>query len=251
MNNSDTIKIRIMTEGGKILAAIINELMDAISVGVTTAQLNDLSNELCRKHHVKPAFLGFNGYPASLCASVNEVVVHGLPDTKPLKEGDVVSIDFGIVYKGYCLDCARTRYIGKKLNKDISRLMNATQESLNAAQKTIVPDKTRVGDIGATVEAIAKKNNLGIVRDLAGHGIGKKLQEEPSIPNFGEIGTGPILTPGMTIAIEPMLTLGSHDVSVDKDDWSVRTKDKSLSAHFEDTFAILDDKVVNLTNNVR
>jgi len=251
MTSQDKHKIEIMTQGGKILSRIMHDLVAAVTIGVSTAQINDLANELCRKHGVKPAFLGYNGYPASLCASVNSVVVHGIPNTKPLKEGDLVGLDFGIIYRGYCLDCARTKYLGKP-NKAIKTLIDVTQQSLDAAQLAIVPNQSRVGNIGFAVESLAKKNNLGLVRDLAGHGVGKKLQEEPSIPNYGRKGTGVILKSGMTIAIEPMLTLGTSEVNINPDGWSVITRDNSLSAHFEDTFAILSDKVVNLTaDNVK
>jgi len=246
MNKNDAIKIDIMTRGGKIISQIMKEVIDAVAFGVTTAQLNDLSNEICRKYRVRPAFLGFNGYPASICASINNIVVHGIPNNTPLQEGDLVGLDFGIIYNGFCLDCARTKYIGTP-DKEISRLIKGTRESLGAGSGSIIPNVTKVGDIGFAIEGVAKKYNLGVVRDLAGHGIGRKLQEEPSIPNFGEKGLGRLIKPGMTIAIEPMLTLGTHEVGVGKDGWSVATKDGSLSAHFEDTFAILEEKVINLT----
>lgn len=248
MTEADRHKIEIMKEGGRILSRIMSELSDAIAPGVSTSQLNDLSNSLCQKYRVKPAFLGYNSYPASLCASVNDTVVHGIPDTRPLRDGDLIGIDFGIIYKGFCLDCARTKFLGQP-SKSVSTLINATRESLIAAASNIVPNISKVGDIGFTVETIAKKNNLGIIRDLAGHGVGKELQEEPSIPNYGKKGTGQLLVSGMTIAIEPMLTLGASEVIVRPDGWSVVTKDNSLSAHFEDTFAILDDKVINLTSD--
>ncbi len=246
MNRRDALKIEIMHEGGKIMSQMIKAIVNAINPGVTTAQLNDLANELCQKYHVRPAFLGFNGYPASLCTSVNDVVVHGIPNNKPLHEGDLVGVDFGIVYKGYCLDCARSKYLGQP-SSEIAKLLRVTEDSLKAAAAAIRPNQSRVGDIGATVEAMAKENGLGVVRDLAGHGIGKSLQEDPSIPNYGKKNTGKLLTTGMTIAIEPMLTLGTHEVYMQRDGWGVNTKDKSLSAHFEDTFAIMDDKIVNLT----
>lgn len=230
------LEIEYMTRAGAILAAILREIASAVSAGVTTNELDALANELCKKHKVKPAFLGFNGFPASICASVNDAVVHGIPNDTKLKEGDIVGIDMGVVYMGYYSDSAVTVAVGK-VNKDKALLIKATKESLDTAIK-VVKDGVHTGDIGHTVSNIAQKYNLGVVRELTGHGIGKSLQEDPSIPNYGKPGTGTLLKAGMTIAIEPMLNLKGPEVYSDSDGWTIRTKDKEVSAHFEHTVLV-------------
>lgn len=233
----NAIEIERMRSAGKILATILKELNSAVKPGVTTYELDALATDLCKKHRVKPAFLGFNGYPATLCASTNEVVVHGIPNKKKLIQGDIVGLDMGVKHNGYYADSALTVPVGK-INKDAEKLIEITKKSLYLAIKEL-KHGSHVGDIGATVSRLAHAYGLAVVRDLTGHGIGKKLQEEPSIPNYGTYGKGALLEAGMTIAIEPMLTLGSPEIVIDRNDgWTIRTQDKSLSAHFEHTVLI-------------
>lgn len=233
----NAIEIERMRSAGKILATILKELNSAVKPGVTTYELDALATDLCKKHRVKPAFLGFNGYPATLCASTNEVVVHGIPNKKKLIQGDIVGLDMGVKHNGYYADSALTVPVGK-INKDAEKLIEITKKSLYLAIKEL-KHGSHVGDIGATVSHLAQAHSLAVVRDLTGHGIGKKLQEEPSIPNYGTYGKGALLEAGMTIAIEPMLTLGSPEIVIDRNDgWTIRTQDKSLSAHFEHTVLI-------------
>lgn len=224
-------QIKSMAEAGRILAIILRKLSSASKPGVTTKELNSLAGELCRHHHVKPAFLGYNGYPAIICASVNSVVVHGIPNNTPLENGDILGIDMGVIYNGYCSDAAVTVTIGE-VSPQAKMIIKATKEALEKGID-VVRNGTRVGDIGYAVSEVAKKYNLSVVRELTGHGIGKQLQEDPSIPNYGKKNTGPLLKTGMTICIEPMFTIGSEKVKVDNDNWTIRTVDSGISAHFE------------------
>lgn len=224
-------QIKSMTEAGRILAIILRKLSSASKPGVTTKELNSLAGELCRQLHVKPAFLGYNGYPATLCASLNSVVVHGIPGDTPLKNGDILGLDMGVIYNGYCSDAAVTVAIGD-VSPQAKMIIKATKEALEKGID-VVRNGARVGDIGYAVSEVAKKYNLSVVRELTGHGIGKQLQEDPSIPNYGKKNTGPLLKTGMTICIEPMFTTGSEKVKVDDDNWTIRTVDSGISAHFE------------------
>lgn len=229
-------QIDTMAAGGAILASILSDLKKASQPGVSTAELNALAENLCQKHHVQPAFKGFNGYPAALCASVNDVIVHGIPNTAPLVSGDVIGLDMGIKYHGLYLDSAITVPVGK-IPSDIEQLLRVTQHSLDVAIKSI-RDGVRLGDLGHIISSEANKYGYGVIYDLSGHGIGKNLQEDPSIFNHGEPGTGMMLKTGMTIAVEPMFSLGLPDTVIDKDDWTIRMKDGSIGAHFEHTLAV-------------
>ena len=235
-----------MSEGGHILAAILKKLAAAARPGVTTAELDALANDLCRQNRVKPAFLGYRGYPAALCASVNNIIVHGIPSNTPLSDGDIVGLDMGILYKGFYTDSAITLAVGK-ISQDAKRLLRATQEALNIAIK-IAKEGVTLGDLGNTIAGVAAKHQLGVVKELTGHGIGRDLQEEPSVPNYGTAGKGLKLKAGMTLAIEPMLTLGAPETKVLKDNWSVMIKDSSIGAHFEHTLAIEKSSCRVLTN---
>jgi len=229
-------QIVVMAEAGRIAGKILQKLTAAARAGTTTKELNSLTNELCAQYKVKSAFLGYRGYPASLCVAINETVVHGIPDNMPLREGDIMGIDFGVVYRGFCADCATTIAIGK-VDENAMRLMKATRVALVAAEK-ILRDGVRIGDIGSAISKVAIDNNFGVVRELTGHGIGRKLQEDPSIPNYGRPGTGMILREGMTICIEPMFTLGSAKIASSSDGWTIKTADSSLAAHYEHTLLI-------------
>ena len=239
-------EIRIMKEGGRILAAILKKLAAATMPGVTTAELDALANDLCRQNRVKPAFLGFRGYPAALCTSVNNIIVHGIPSNTPLADGDIVGLDMGVLYKGFYTDSAVTVAVGM-ISQDAKRLLRATQEALDLAIK-IAKEGVTLGDLGNTIAGVAVKHKLGVVRELTGHGIGRDLQEEPSVPNYGTPGKGLKLKMGMTIAVEPMFTLGMPDTKLLKDNWSVMIKDSSLGAHFEHTIAIEKNSCRVLTN---
>ncbi|HOE74396.1 MAG TPA: type I methionyl aminopeptidase [bacterium] len=233
----NSAEIAQMRRAGEILAIILHELRLAVRPGVTTYELDALAFNLCKKHRVKPAFLGFNGYPASLCASTNEVVVHGIPNKKKLVDGDILGLDMGVNHNGYYADSALTVPVGK-IHKSAKELIEITKKSLLLAIKT-VKHGSRIGDIGAVVSQLAHEHGFGVIRELTGHGIGKKLQEDPSIPNYGTQGKGALLEAGMTIAIEPMLTAGSPEIDLDRNDgWTIRTKDKSLAAHFEHTVLV-------------
>lgn len=229
-------QIDLMKKAGNITARLLDKISKAAQPGTTTKELNALANDLCRQYKVRPAFLGYNGYPASICTSVNSTVVHGIPDSIPLKNGDILGLDMGVVYRGYCSDSAITIPIGK-VSDEATKLIAATKEALGTAIKTL-KDGVTTGDIGYIISQIAKKNGFCVVNDLSGHGIGRKLQEEPSVPNFGKKGAGIVLKENYTIAIEPMFALKCKEISVAPDNWAIYTKDKSLAAHFEHTVQI-------------
>jgi len=247
-------EIEILREGGKRLATILKKVGEKIAPGISAYELDQLAEKLIRDGGDEPAFLGYKPeghgapYPASLCVSVNSEVVHGIPfKDKILKEGDIVSIDLGLKHKGLFTDHAITLPVGKISKKDIE-LLNVTKDSLLEGIVAIVPG-SRVGDIGHAIEKFVKPYKYGIVRTLSGHGVGKYIHEDPYIPNFGKKGTGVLLEAGMVIAIEPMLTLGTHNVIVNKDGYTIRTSDDSKSAHFEHTVLITNDGAEILTES--
>jgi methionyl aminopeptidase len=235
-----------LREGGKRLARIVREVSRHVAVGYSVAGLDTLAEKLTREGGDTPAFLGYSPrgakrpYPASICISVNEEVVHGIPTENPhiLKEGDIVSLDYGIMHQGLITDHAITVIAGRGDQK-AKRLVKATEESLVAGIKAARAGN-HVGDIGAAVQKVAERYGYGIVWELGGHGVGYRVHEEPYIPNFGEPGTGPELVPGMVLAIEPMLTEGLPDVTLMPDDYTFVTKDGSRSAHFEHTIVVTD-----------
>ncbi len=228
-----------MQASGAIVSRVLKVLQAEVKAGVSTAALDKIAEEVIRSAGAVPSFLGYGGFPASICTSVNNQVVHGIPCAKVvLKEGDIIGIDVGAYLNGYHADAAITLPVGK-ISAKADMLLKQTQNSLLKAIEIIKPG-IRLGDVSHTVEAVAIKAGLGIVRDFCGHGVGRKLHEDPSIPNFGNAGTGPVLKAGMTLAIEPMLNLGGDEVEVLKDDWTVVTKDGGLSAHFEHTVAVTE-----------
>lgn len=249
-------EIEILREGGKRLAEILKKVVDAAEPGVSAYDIDRLAEELIFSSGGEPAFRGYKikgvktPYPASLCVSVNDEVVHGIPEKdKILKEGDVVGLDIGMKwpvskatsYKLQAIsslytDMAVTIGIGK-ISPEAEKLIRVTKEALNVGIKAVRPG-ARIGDIGHAVGEYLKKNNLGVIRDLAGHGVGYELHEEPLIPNYGKRGTGPELVEGMVLAIEPMATLGDWRITLDDDEWTFRTVDGSLAAHFEHTVAV-------------
>lgn len=229
-----------MRRASRVVAEVLLQLKPLVKPGVTTAELNDFAERRVRELGAVPAFLGYRGYPATLCVSINEEIVHGIPSPKRVvREGDIVSLDMGAVADGFYGDAAVTVAAGK-ISADAKRLMEITSRSLDEALAAVKPG-ARLGDVSHAVQAFAEKNGMAVVKEFTGHGIGRRLHEEPSIPNFGRAGTGPALKPGMTLAIEPMLCLGRADVVVKNDGWTAVSADGSLAAHFEHTVAVTED----------
>jgi methionyl aminopeptidase len=222
-----------------IVAEVLSRLREKVKPGVKTKDLDKFAEEIAEKRGAKPAFKGYRGYPHSLCISINEVVVHGMPSKRVLEEGDIVGLDFGVYYQGFCGDSAITLPVGKVTQK-ASRLMQVTEQSLYAGIEQ-AKRGNRLGDISAAVQSVVEDAGYSVVRDFVGHGIGKNLHEDPQIPNFGEKGRGIELKSGMILAIEPMVNEGKYKVQVLPDGWTVVTKDGSLSAHFEHSVAITDN----------
>jgi methionyl aminopeptidase len=232
-------EISLMREAGRIVCEILDELEKAVSPGVTTWDLDALAEKLIYEKGAKPAFKGYLGFPCCLCASINEEVVHGIPSKKrKLAEGDLMKLDFGVVYRGFFGDSARTVPVGK-VSREARALIDATRQSLQKAIAATVPGN-RIGDIGHAVQSYVEARGYSVVRTFTGHGIGRKLHEKPEVPNFGDPGSGMKLRPGMVLAIEPMVNLGTSEVDVLEDDWTAVTLDHKLSAHFEHTVLVTD-----------
>ena len=232
-------EIDLMRTASKIVAEIHVRLREKLSPGMTTLDLDRLAEQWTKELGSVPAFKGYRGYEHTLCISVNEVVVHGIPsDSKILKEGDIVGLDMGVIYKGWYGDAARTWAVGK-VSDDAVKLMETTEKSLLAGIEQVKPGAT-TGDIGAAVQAVAEAAGYSIVRDFVGHGIGRKLHEDPQVPNYGRAGKGERLRAGMVLAIEPMVNAGSPDVYIASDGWTALTVDGSLSAHFEHSVAVTE-----------
>jgi methionyl aminopeptidase len=225
-----------LERASRVVLETLDVLEKAVKPGVTTEELDQIASREILLRGARPAFLGYRGFPKTICTSVNDEVVHGIPAKRPLKEGDIVGIDCGAVVEGYYGDAARTLPVGR-IDLARKRLLDATREALEAGIAAARPG-ARVSDIGAAVEAIGVANGYGVVREFVGHGVGTALHEEPQVPNYGPAGRGSTLQPGMVLAIEPMFNLGGGEVTVDRDGWTVRTRDRSASAHFEYTVAI-------------
>ncbi|MDO5146155.1 MAG: type I methionyl aminopeptidase [Eubacteriales bacterium] len=239
-------EIDLMRTAGQILAKVHYELKRELKEGMTTKDVDRLGEEIIRSYGCIPNFLNYNGYPASICVSVNNEVVHGIPnDVRRLKEGDIVSLDAGLIYKGYHSDAARTHGIGE-ISEEAAKLIAVTEQSFFEGVQYAKPGNHLV-DIARGIQSYAENNGFSVVRDLTGHGIGKALHEEPEIPNFVRRRRGARLQKGMTLAIEPMINAGSYDVWWLEDDWTVVTRDGRLSAHYENTIAITDDGYEILT----
>ena len=229
-------EIARLERASQVVLETLEALEKAVAPGVTTEELDRIAAEEIRRRNAKPAFLNYRGFPKTICTSVNDEVVHGIPGSRSLKEGDIVGIDCGAIIEGYYGDAARTLPVGR-VDAARAKLMEVTRQALEAGIAAAVPGG-RVSDIGAAVEALAVAHGYGVVREFVGHGVGTALHEEPQVPNYGPAGRGSTLRPGMVIAIEPMFNLGTGEVTVDKDGWTVRTKDRKASAHFENTIAI-------------
>jgi methionyl aminopeptidase len=234
-------EIDLMARGGKILGATLGRLRDAVKPGMTTADLDDIAEEFIRSHDgAVPAFKGLYGFPGSICSSVNQEIVHGIPSKKRvLKEGDIVSLDVGVGYKGYFTDSATTVAVGK-ISAEAQRLLDVTQASLEAGIAAATPGN-HIGDIGHAVQKVVEAAGFTVVRDLVGHGIGVEFHEEPQVPNYGKPKRREKLVPGLILAIEPMVNAGGPATRTLKDRWTIVTVDGSLSAHFEHTVAITED----------
>ncbi|MDY6104605.1 MAG: type I methionyl aminopeptidase [Acetatifactor sp.] len=239
-------EIELMRESCRLLAIVHKEMEEAIRPGMSTKDIDILGDSLIRKLGCIPNFKNYNGYPASICVSVNDEVVHGIPHkNRILQEGDIVSLDAGLIYKGYHSDAARTHAVGQ-ISPEAQRLIDATRESFFAGIK-MAKQGNYLYDISNAIDAYIKPFGYGIVRDLVGHGIGTSLHEDPQIPNFAQRRKGPKLQAGMTLAVEPMINMGRPDVEWLDDDWTVVTEDGSLSAHYENTILITDGEPEILT----
>ncbi len=238
-------EIEIMRQAGRIVAETLALLSDKIRPGITTRELDALVYRTITKQGATPSFKGYRGFPASLCVSVNSEVVHGMPDKRVLREGDIVSLDVGAYYRGFHGDAAMTVGVGQ-VNSRAVALIEATKAAL-AAGIAAARAGARVGDISSAIQTTAESRGFSVVRQYTGHGVGRDLHEEPLVPNFGSPGQGPLLRPGMTLALEPMVNMGDWQVMVQPNGWTVVTRDGSLSAHFEHTIAIREGEADILT----
>jgi len=237
-----------MRTGGKLLAQILQDLAGKVAPGITPKDLADDAAVQIKKLRMQPVVLGYDGFPDVICISVNDAIVHGIPQTTEIKDGDVVKLDLTIGYKGMINDSAVTVIAGESTDKDAQRLVEGTRKSLEAGIAAVKGEGTRVGDIAAAVqEVLEKKYRLGVIRELVGHGVGYEIHEAPNVPNYGVAGTGPVLHQGMTIAIEPMAALGDWHIAIGKDKNTIYMKDGSLGAHFEHTVLITEDSCEILT----
>jgi len=225
-----------MRRAGRLNAAAMQAVAEAVKPGVTTAALDALAVRVIRNGGGEPLFLGYRGYPANICASVNAVVVHGIPGDRPLREGDIVSIDLGTTLEGWCADMARTFPVGR-ISPEAEKLIRITEECFWTGFALLHTGR-RVGDVASAVQRYAEERGYGVVRALTGHGIGRRMHESPSLPNFGEPGRGAAFKPGMVVALEPMITAGTWQVETAKDGWTTSTLDGRLAAHYENTVCI-------------
>lgn len=244
-------EIDIMAEAAVINREALEAVEAAIRPGVSTAELNAVAEDAIVSRGGKPAFKGYRGFPATLCTSVNDVVVHGIPGDGRLAEGDVVSVDIGTFYRGYAADMARTYGVGT-ISADAQRLLDATERSLTAGIEAMQAGN-RLGDVSAAIQDVVETEGFWVVREFVGHGIGREFHEGPDVPNYGRAGTGPILRPGLVLAIEPMVTLRRARVVVADDGWTASTEDGSLAAHFEHTVAVTEDgpRVLTIAGGTR
>lgn len=232
-------ELEVMAEAAVINREALETVERAIQVGVTTGELNAIAEDAILSRGGKPAFKGYNGFPATLCTSVNEVVVHGFPGDKPLVDGDIISIDIGTFYRGYAADQARTYQVGT-VPVETLRMLEATERSLTAGIDAAQAG-SRLGDVSAAIQGVVEQAGFWVVREFVGHGIGREFHEAPEVPNFGRAGTGPVLRPGLVLAIEPMVAHSRTRVLVADDDWTAFTENGSMAAHFEHTVAITED----------
>jgi methionyl aminopeptidase len=238
-------EIAKMEVANRIVAEVLAGIKEKIRPGMETRELDELAEELCRRHKVEPAFKGYRGYPRSICVSVNEEVVHGIPGPRRLEAGDLVSLDFGVKYDGYYGDAAITVPVGQVAPR-AQDLMEATEKSLCAGIAQVKAGN-HLSDISHAVQAVVEEAGFGVIREFVGHGIGRSLHEDPQIPNFGPAGRGPTLQVGMTLAIEPMSSMGAWQVRILQDGWTAVTQDGSYAAHFEHSVALTENGVLILS----
>jgi methionyl aminopeptidase len=238
-------EIELMKQAGRIVAETHNILEKAIRPGITTNELDHIAEQYIHSQDAIPSFKGYSGFPASICASVNEQVVHGIPGLNKLKDGDIISIDIGAIYKGYHGDAAKTYIVGS-VSEEAKRLIKVTQESFYEGIKYAI-EGNRLSDISAAIQQYVEKHGYSVVREFVGHGIGRQMHEEPQIPNYGNPGRGPRLRAGMTLAIEPMVNAGTHQVRILSNNWTVVTVDGKLSSHYENTILITKEQPEILT----
>jgi methionyl aminopeptidase len=236
-------EIEKMRRSGRILAATIERVLSKVRVGITTAELDEIADTSIREHDATPSFLGYGHppFPASICTSINDEIVHGIPSPKrAVKDGDLLKLDFGAIWEGFHSDSAVTVIVGDPPSADAEKLVRVTEDALEAGISQIKAGG-RLSDIGAAVQQVAEGAGFSVVREYVGHGIGRSMHEDPQIPNYGDPGRGPQLKPGLVVAVEPMVNVGGWETRVLADDWTVVTADGSLSAHFEHTIAVTED----------
>ncbi|MCI5702356.1 MAG: type I methionyl aminopeptidase [Erysipelotrichaceae bacterium] len=238
-------EIELLRKAGSIVYDTHCYLKPFLKAGITTKEIDKLGYNYIISRGATPSFKGYEGYPASICTSVNQEVVHGIPSNRHLKNGDIITLDIGACYNGYHGDSAWTYAIGE-ITEDKKYLMKHTEKSLYVGLAEIKPGN-RIGDIGNAIEMYAKEHNLGVIKELVGHGVGTNVHEEPDVPNYGQPHTGPVLKKGMVIAVEPMLTLGSPEICILDDDWTIETEDYSMSAHYEHTVVVTENGYEILT----
>lgn len=246
MNYKTPQEIKSLAEGGAILARIVNQLIKSAKPGVTTWSLEVLAQELIKEAGVKPAWQGYRGFPTALCTSINEEIVHGVPSERKLKDGDILTLDLGIIYKKLYTDHARTIIVGKGTNRKDKKLISVAEQALAIGIKAAQPGRT-TGDVGQAIEKFVHDNGFDVVRELVGHGVGHAVHEGPEVPNYGQAGDGEVLKPGMVIAIEPMVVEGTWKIANGPDGFAFVTKDGKKAAHAEHTVAITEKGPVIMT----
>jgi methionyl aminopeptidase len=233
-------EIAKMRRAGRIVAGTIDRVLEAVRPGLTTGGLDEVAEAYITEQGAVPSFKGYRGFPASICASLNNEVVHGIPGPRKLKPGDILSLDFGAIWEGYHADSAVTVFVGEPSSAEAEKLVRVTEDALEAGISEVRAGK-RLSDIGNAVQQVVEGAGFGVVREYVGHGIGRSLHEDPQIPNYGPPGRGPEIKPGLVVAVEPMVNMGGWETRVLPDRWTVVTADGSLSAHFEHTIAVTDD----------
>ena len=240
-------EIQLIQEGGEILQKVFKAVKPALVEGVTTEELDGIAEKVIRVNGGEPAFKGYRDFPKTSCISVNEEVVHGIPDKRKLLLGDIVSFDIGVRWKGFNADAARTWSVGP-VSEEKNRLIDTAREALEVVLRAYQPG-WRIGDLSETIQRYVEANGFQVVRDYAGHGIGRELHEDPQVPNYGKPGRGPKIEPGMVLAIEPMVTEGHYAVETLENGWTVVTKDRKNASHYEDTVVFLEEGFINLTGH--